>query len=207
MINCHKCEDQISAYLENELHGERKAEIEQHIKSCLKCAKKTQQVNLVKNTLNKLTAISVLPDFDTLLRAQVMLEKRKERRSPQRKIFPELFRKPVYGISFAMVSLALLITIISITMFQTKEIPDAVKNPNSNGGSQYYVRNMQNGVLTIYPIERRTINEINKRGSSEFLRNRNRDQLETVSDLDSTRFTANEGIYKKLNSNIYQTSY
>ncbi|NIA29883.1 MAG: hypothetical protein GWP06_08245 [Actinobacteria bacterium] len=74
MTDCYKFEKRLSDFLEESLSTNEKESFERHLGKCAKCRKKSEQVQVLRNTLSALPRHKTSPSFDTVLRSNIRRE-------------------------------------------------------------------------------------------------------------------------------------
>ncbi|NOY60571.1 MAG: hypothetical protein GXO75_16805 [Calditrichaeota bacterium] len=74
MTDCYKFEKRLSDFLEGSLSTNEKESFERHLGKCAKCREKSEQVQLLRNTLSALPRHKTSPSFDAVLRSNIRRE-------------------------------------------------------------------------------------------------------------------------------------
>jgi len=74
MTDCYKFEKRLSDFLEGSLSTKEKEFFERHLEKCAKCREKSEQVQLLRNTLSALPRHKTSPSFDAVLRSNIRRE-------------------------------------------------------------------------------------------------------------------------------------
>ena len=194
MSTCQSYEGYISEYIEGELSGNAKQAIEKHISECHQCAQKINNVRTLRQMLNELPRVRVSADFDNMLRARIRLEARNRRKQKEGIFSSRKIRIPVYGISFAIVILALTLLFSQITS-QRRSYPEAAANAHWKDVPTAEQRSASRSV-TLYSIDREPIIKIFSRQN---LRSFKRSSTAQIAKKDSTYLYAQEA---KLNQSV-----
>lgn len=78
MIRCDTVKKLISNYIEESLEPDLEQQIQQHIDSCPECKKLAANVKYLTQRFRQLSSISVSPQFDQVLRSQLMATTKRE---------------------------------------------------------------------------------------------------------------------------------
>jgi hypothetical protein len=134
MDGCKKIRKFLSSYLDGELVGKDKVDFEDHLEQCKDCSETTQQVQKLTKLLPKLSRPSTSPDFNEVLRARIRIENTKSRRQLKEVRWPWLDRVPLYGMSLAIIVLAVILVREQINRSHITPKPNAMVNPMWYGG-------------------------------------------------------------------------
>lgn len=74
MTDCYKFEKRLSDFLEGSLNTKEQELFEKHLQVCDHCREKSEQVQLLRNTLSALPRHKASPSFDAVLRANIRRE-------------------------------------------------------------------------------------------------------------------------------------
>ncbi|NOZ62700.1 MAG: zf-HC2 domain-containing protein [Calditrichaeota bacterium] len=156
MNTCHRYEELFSEYIEGEISRDHKQTLEGHMRQCSVCAQKIGDINGLRQILIALPRVKVSSDFDSLLRARIRLENRKRKTLSGRLMSSEPFRLPAYALSFAVILIALVLVFSKIT--QTRRgLPTEATNLAVIENSE---TQPASGLVTIYPIDRTSVNRV-----------------------------------------------
>ncbi len=75
MENCNQFQALIYDSIDGLLPNEKRKEVENHIQGCCECSQIYQGVKFVKQSLRALTPIKTSPDFETVLRTRISMER------------------------------------------------------------------------------------------------------------------------------------
>ncbi|NIR52342.1 zf-HC2 domain-containing protein [candidate division KSB1 bacterium] len=81
MESCKKFEEKVFDYIEGLLPKESKKEVEGHFEQCQHCSNLLREIRGVKERLHKMRSLKTSPDFETVLRTRISMEKSLRRRS------------------------------------------------------------------------------------------------------------------------------
>jgi len=81
MENCNQFQALIYDSIDGLLPTEKRKDIENHIQGCRECSQIYQGVKSVKQSLRALTPIKTSPDFETVLRTRISMERSLNRKS------------------------------------------------------------------------------------------------------------------------------
>ncbi len=112
MVHCEKFLVKIFDYVDNLIPSDKKREVESHVKECLSCRGIFDDAKALRQQLRGLRALKTSPDFETVLRARIRMEKSLSRRG----VFNWPFRLPVYAVAG---SLAVITAFFIFTNSQT----------------------------------------------------------------------------------------
>jgi hypothetical protein len=76
MKSCERYSELLSDYIENSLESDKKMELEAHLEQCSECRFAAGGVVNLRRTLHELPAFRTSPDFETILRARIKLDRR-----------------------------------------------------------------------------------------------------------------------------------
>ncbi len=79
MMNCNDVRDNLSDYIEGELTGDLRGEVEQHLTICQECKETEQRIRFLREGLRKLPRVQTSPDFEYRLHQRLS---RFHRRTP-----------------------------------------------------------------------------------------------------------------------------
>ncbi|MDZ7289848.1 MAG: zf-HC2 domain-containing protein [candidate division KSB1 bacterium] len=76
MKSCERFTELLSDYAENSLAPVEKRELDAHLQHCSECRSTAEGIVNLRHNLRRLSPITTSPDFDTILRARIKLERR-----------------------------------------------------------------------------------------------------------------------------------
>jgi anti-sigma factor RsiW len=79
MNSCQKLSELFSEYVERSLHEEVRQEVELHLKACPPCQETIERLGRLRRNLKSLSVVKVSPDFETVLRTRMRLERHRLR--------------------------------------------------------------------------------------------------------------------------------
>lgn len=79
MNSCEKLSELLSDYVERSLHEEVRQKIEFHLKACPPCQETVERLGKLRRNLRSLSAVKASPDFETVLRTRMRLERHRLR--------------------------------------------------------------------------------------------------------------------------------
>ena len=201
MNSCHQCETLISKYIEGELDYNRKLQVEKHLRDCQSCTRKVNNIKVLCKNFGEFPSITVSADFDTILRANIRIEKRRERQKRESLFYPWKVRVPIYGMSLALVVFVLIMVFSQISNRNTHS-PQAEMDPEWKNG-RVSQQNVSSGAVTVYSLDRESAIDVISRHPSKHLY----DRYEAVgANADSSTLAVFDGKLDNLSDNIYQTS-
>ena len=199
MSNCQQFDDLMSDYVEGNIPFNSKRDIEYHLQNCQICSTKAKKINILRETLKKLPALSVSPNFETILRTRISFENRQRRHRIENLFSPWQVRIPLYGISFALIIIAIL-AIFSQISNKSSYLPEAAENPQWKNG-QFIQQNVSSGRVTVYSLDREPAINVIANSPVKHLNS-------GVSSMQTQTDTLNQlAENKKLKKDVYQTSY
>jgi len=133
MSSCNRIKEIISDYIEGELTREQKKWVESHLTHCKDCDEVIVRVKKIKKSLSSLRNIETSPDFETILRTRIKIESGIGRRRIQELIWTWPARIPIYGMSLALIIIAMVLVIEQINKPDTIR-PDSYINTEWYGG-------------------------------------------------------------------------
>jgi hypothetical protein len=95
MVHCEKFLEKIFDYVDNLIPSDKKREVENHVKECLNCRGIFDDAKAIRQRLRGLRVLKTSPDFETVLRARIRMERSLSRRG----IFDWPSRLPVYAVA------------------------------------------------------------------------------------------------------------
>ena len=200
MNSCHQCETLISKYIEGELDYNSKLQIEKHLRDCQSCASKVNNIKVLRKNLGEPPSITVSADFDTILRANIRIEKRRERQKRESLFYPWKVRVPIYGMSLALVVFVLIMVFSQISN-RNLYSPQAAMNPEWKNG-RVSQQNVSSGAVTVYSLDRESAINVISQHPSKYLDGQN---IAVETNADSSTLAVN-GKLDNLSGNIYQAS-
>ena len=154
------------------------------------------------NSLTTLPAKEVSTDFDSMLRARIRIENKKERQKRQSLLSSWKVRVPVYGISVALI---LLIFIAVFSQLSNKNTYSPVASMNPEWRNRAAVnQNVSTGIHTVYALEYKSAIDVLSQQPSKYLNER--EQSESTG-ADSSNLTVYNEPKNNLSDNFYQTSF
>jgi len=156
MDSCQRFKEMLSDYIEGSLDQQNKRAMEQHLRNCLQCTQKVRQLKSLIHNLQALPKVQVSPDFETILRARISMERRRKRQ-----FIPALpFPLPAHALSAIIIILALVGSYFLLKPNQAP-IPQAKVDTqwyNKNGPVKYDPSTHEK---YIYFIERQPVQYVN----------------------------------------------
>jgi anti-sigma factor RsiW len=76
MKNCERFTELLSDYAENMLAPAEKRELDVHLQQCSECRSAAEGVVHLRRSLHRLSALQTTPDFETILRTRIKMERR-----------------------------------------------------------------------------------------------------------------------------------
>ncbi|MEK7729236.1 MAG: zf-HC2 domain-containing protein [candidate division KSB1 bacterium] len=111
MNTCEIFSESLSDYVENDVHPEQRKSLDDHLAQCPSCHTTVTRLQNLRSRMRALPRIKTSPDFETLLRTRLMLERKR------RHFFPfvsELKRMPRTA-AYALAGFMLLLIVGAIT--------------------------------------------------------------------------------------------
>jgi len=102
MPECKSFQEQIFDYIDGLLPTGARKDVVRHLEECLDCSEIYENVTKVRWQLRNLNSIKVSPDFETVLRTRISMERSLSRRN----FFNRPIRIPVYAATGALAFLA-----------------------------------------------------------------------------------------------------
>lgn len=125
----------ISDYIEGELSERDKEQIENHFDECTTCSKITSRISKLQNNLKNLRRIQTSTDFETVLRTRIRIESGIGRRRLHEIIWSWPARIPIYGMSIALIIIAIVLVIEQVNISNQSPKPDPFTNNEWYGGN------------------------------------------------------------------------
>ncbi len=91
MNTCESFSESFSEYVENDVHPEQRKSLDAHLAQCPNCHAAVARLQNLRTHMRALPRMKTSPDFDTLLRASLMLERKRAHAIP---FFSEFVRMP-----------------------------------------------------------------------------------------------------------------
>jgi len=88
MNSCQKLSELFSEYVERSLHEKVRQEVQLHLKACPPCQETIERLGRLRRNLKSLAAVKASPDFETVLRTRMRLERHRLR--------PWIFSMPLF---------------------------------------------------------------------------------------------------------------
>ena len=152
---CDWFEDKIFDYVDGLLPGDRKKEIEKHFKECSSCLNNFNNAMNVRVQLRNLKPIKTSPDFETVLRTRISMERSLNRR----RFVHGPVRIPMYAATGAIIALAafFILSALNNNFLARKNnntnllAPSYVTNPNTSNNSSADSKNPSQNIH--YPMD------------------------------------------------------
>jgi hypothetical protein len=202
MDNCYQYEELISDYIENLLDSNSRQQFDNHQKKCLPCARKTNNIKVLHNSLTIFPVKEVSSDFDSMLRARIRIENKRERQKRQSLLFSWKIRVPIYGMSVVLI-LFILMTVVTQLSNKNTFPPVASMNPEWQNRTAI-TQNISTGVQTVYSLEYKSAIDVLSQQPSKHLNERAQSE---VTSADSSSLTVYNEPKNNLSDNFYQTSF
>lgn len=132
MPECKSFQESIFDYIDGLLPTGAKKGVVKHLEECLDCSEIYENVTKVRWQLRNLNSIKVSPDFETVLRTRISMERSLRRRN----FFNRPIRIPVYAATGALAFLAAFF-ILNISDRQSNNNSAPLKVPPSFSSSQF----------------------------------------------------------------------
>ena len=132
MIECKSFQEKIFDYIDGLLPTGSKRGVVKHLEECLDCSEIYENVTKVRWQLRNLNSIKVSPDFETVLRTRISMERSLSRRN----FLNRPIRIPVYAATGALAFLAAFF-ILNISDRQSNNNSAPLKVPPSFSSSQF----------------------------------------------------------------------
>jgi len=202
MDNCHQCKKLISKYIENELDNNSQIQIKRHFKECPSCYSIANNIKALRNIFAKLPTISTSNDFDSILRARIIMEKKQEKRKRESLFFPMKVRVPIYGMSLALIAFIAIMIFSQISNHNTISQQAFINRELEDG--RFAQLNDPQGDVLVYSLDRESATNVLYKSRSTQLEK----QEEMVkTNEDSSAIAVYSGKSNNLSNNFYQTSF
>lgn len=106
MNTCESFSESFSDYVENSAHPEQRQSLDAHLAQCPSCHAAVTRLQNLRTHMRSLPRVKASPDFETLLRARIMLERRKARVFPHVTDFGRMPRVALYAFTGVVILLA-----------------------------------------------------------------------------------------------------
>jgi len=113
MINCYQCQEQISAYIDQEISYQQRGEFEQHIAQCANCRAQFQSIQAARQCLRELPEVQVSDQFFNHLQQRILADRNARIRRSQQTGF-SFNRIPSFVYGFAAAFVAVIIGFVLI---------------------------------------------------------------------------------------------
>jgi anti-sigma factor RsiW len=120
-MKCHEFDERISAYLEEELGADTRAEMEGHAAVCTTCAQRLSQTRALTERLGRLRPARPSAGFDFALRSRLLMEVSRENRWGAR--LEALFRPALPRFALAGATAALILLGAASVLMEEEQIP------------------------------------------------------------------------------------
>lgn len=107
MNTCESFSESFSDYVENTIHTEQRQSLDTHLSQCPSCHAAVHRLQNLRSHMRTLTRIKTSPDFETMLRTRLMLERK---RASRFQFFPEFTRMP-RSFAYALAGIAMFLVI------------------------------------------------------------------------------------------------
>ncbi len=167
MNHCKRFKLLISDYLEGFLQGIQKKEVEEHLKVCRSCYNDYQGLKSIKMSLRRLPPKKTSPDFETILRTRISMERVWSRRG----FIQGPLRIPMYTAATLVIVFAAFFIYYSLKISESPSttLPAVTVQNSSNHFNQTIQPNPQESVF--YSMEEVTIPSKGTPINSETLQN------------------------------------
>ncbi len=95
MASCEKFTEKIFDYVDSLIPADKKKEVQSHLEECSQCRSVFNDAHSARQQLRGLKRIKTPPDFDTVLRARIRMERSLTRRG----MFDWPLRLPIYAVA------------------------------------------------------------------------------------------------------------
>lgn len=109
MNTCENFSASLSDYVENNVHADQRKSFDLHLAQCSSCHAAVDRLQTLRTHLHSLPRLKTSPDFDTMLRTRLMLERKKTRMLP---FFPAFARMP-RAVSYAFASIIIVLVAVA----------------------------------------------------------------------------------------------
>jgi hypothetical protein len=154
MPECKSFQEKMFDYVDGLLPTGARKDVVRHLEECLDCSKIYENVTKVRWQLRNLNSIKVSPDFETVLRTRISMERSLSRRS----FLNRPIRIPVYAATGALAFLAAFFILnVSDKQLNNNSAPLKVSSsvPSSQFSTNQTVPSTQNTPQKInYPMDR-----------------------------------------------------
>ena len=122
MINCDKCRNNLSAFIDEETTEQESSSIKEHLQKCSKCQRQYNELNGMRSALSSLRKIKTTASFDIILRDRLRREFRKRNTRTLASISSR-FRAP------AFTAAAVVVLLTGMLIGRTMQNPNPAINP------------------------------------------------------------------------------
>jgi len=148
MNSCQKLSELYSDYVERSLHEEVRHEVEIHLKACPPCQQTVDRLGKLRHNLKSLPQLKTSPDFETVLRTRMRLERHRVR--PWSFSLPFV---PARTLGFAMVLFLAGASVFTYWRL-TSQVPTAAQPTSSSFTALGQTANPASASLQPTPYER-----------------------------------------------------
>ncbi len=107
MNTCESFSESFSDYVENTVHTEQRQSLDTHLSQCPSCHAAVDRLQNLRSRMRALPRLKTSPDFDTMLRTRLMLERK---RAARFHFFPEFARIP-RSLAYALAGVAVFLLV------------------------------------------------------------------------------------------------
>lgn len=132
MPECKNFQEDIFDYIDGLLPTGSKKGVAKHLEECLDCSEICENITKVREQLRNLISIKVSPDFETVLRTRISMERSLRRRN----FLNRPIRIPVYAATGALAFLAIFF-ILNLSDKQSNNDSAHLKAPPSFSSAQF----------------------------------------------------------------------
>ncbi|MFQ5751905.1 MAG: anti-sigma factor [bacterium] len=148
---CKWFEEKIFDYVDGILPSEKRKEVEKHFKECSPCLDFFNDTKNIRVQLRNLTSLKTSPDFETVLRTRIRMERSLNRHS----VLNGPIRIPIYAVTGAFITIAAFFVFSSLNHGSAKNsnivAPSYLTNQNVSNYSGTNIQNLSEKVN--YPMD------------------------------------------------------
>ncbi|NUO84445.1 zf-HC2 domain-containing protein [candidate division KSB1 bacterium] len=162
MNTCESFAESFSDYVENTVHPEQRQMLDAHLSRCPSCQDTVTRLSHLRTHLRTLPAVKTSPDFETILRTRIMLERRK---SHALAFAPQVVRWPrvtVYALAglIAVLTMGVLVSGRNHSNTITRQMQNEELNISSV--DQYFPSSPIQPTKVSYPLDKVSLGYLHK---------------------------------------------
>ncbi len=108
MADCDKIKTNFSDYLDGDIPGAQRKELDNHFGDCPGCKETLRQIKIIQESLRQMPQVSASPDFEKRLQQQIFGQK------PRSRVFPPLlesWKLPAMGSALVLATVGLFLVL------------------------------------------------------------------------------------------------